>query len=238
MRKIIFGLFLSISIAGYAQIGEKNFIDQSYIEVTGKAEMEISPDMIYLKIVVSDKNNKSKLTLPEIEGKMISELTELGIDVNKDLSLMDFASNLKTYAFKTNDIILSKQYQLVVHDAKILQVIFFEFQKLGISDVSIEKLEHSQIEQYRKDVKVAAVKAAKEKADLLASALNQKIGKAIFVQELSNIIPKISSSNIMIRGISSLSKSVNSLSENKLAYDIEFEQIKIESSFLVRFVLE
>ena len=239
MKGLISGLLLSISVVGFAQTGEKNFIDQNYIEVTGKAELEISPDMIYLKIILSDKNNKDKQTLPEIERKMISKLSEIGIDVNKDLSLMDFVSNLRAYLLKT-DVILTKQYQLIVHDSKTLQKIFFEFQELGISNVSIVKLEHSEIEQYRKDVKIAAVKAAKEKAEILAIALNQKIGKAIFLQEADDMnrntfqarTSSVSSSNVIIRGTSSLS------SNESMETGIEFEKIKIESTFLVRFALE
>jgi uncharacterized protein YggE len=44
-------------------------------------------------------------------------------------------------------------------------------------------LEHLDIEQCRRDVKVLAVKAAKEKAEQLTLALNQKIGKAIWQKE-------------------------------------------------------
>jgi len=228
---------LSISIIGLAQTGEKNFIDQNYIEVTGKAELEISPDMIYVKIVLSDKDNKEKLALPEIERRMINILSEIGVDVNKDLSLIDFASNLKSYWLKSN-VTLKKQYQLTVHDAKTLQEIFFEFQKLGISNVSVEKLDHSKIEQYRKDVKVSAIKAAKEKAELLAIALNQDIGKALYIQEVDNLKPILyggtygAASNVVIRGYSSTSSS------NSTSTEIEFEKINVESTILVRFELK
>ena len=241
MKQLIIGLFLSISMVGLAQNGEKNFIDQNYIEVTGKAELEITPDMIYLKIVLSDKENKDKLTLPEIEKKMTEKLSEIGIDVNKDLSLIDFASNLKSYFIKSN-VTLTKQYQLMVNDSKTLQKVFFEFQKLGISNASIEKLDHSKIEQYRKDVKVSAVKAAKEKAELLAVAISQNIGKALYIQEADNLNPhmpsnilsgRMSSANVKIKGVSS-----ELLYETTSDIDIEFEKIKIASTILVRFELK
>jgi len=244
MKKIMIGLLLSLSMVGYAQTGEKNFIDQNYIEVIGKAELEVSPDMIYLKIVLSDKNNKDKLTLPEIEKKMIDKLTEIGIDVNKDLSLLDFASNLRSYSLKLNNVMLTKQYQLIVHDAKALQKVFFEFQKLDIPNVSIVKLEHSKMEQYRKDAKVLAVKAAKEKAELLSAALNQKIGKALLVQEAEAVDLKSYSDGQgwltgKVAGVASNVKIRNSgLSNESMDADIEFEKIKIESVFLVRFSLE
>ncbi|MBK7869291.1 MAG: hypothetical protein IPJ74_00735 [Saprospiraceae bacterium] len=37
-------LLLCLPLFSHAQSGVKNFIDQPYIEVTGKAEMEIVPD--------------------------------------------------------------------------------------------------------------------------------------------------------------------------------------------------
>jgi hypothetical protein len=123
MKRLFIALLVSISIYGYAQTGEKNFIDQNYIEVTGKAELEIIPDMIYLKIVLSDKINKDKLPLTEIEKVMIEKLSELGIDVNKDLSLLNFASSLRAQWLKT-DVVLTKQYQLIVQDAKTLEKVF------------------------------------------------------------------------------------------------------------------
>ena len=237
MKGLIIGALLSISIVGFAQTGEKNFIDQNYIEVTGKAELEISPDLIYLKIVLSDRNNKNRETLPEIERKMISKLSEIGIDLDKDLSLIDFVSNLRAHLLRTN-IVLTKQYQLIVRDAKTLQTMFFEFQELGISNVSIEKLEHSEIEKFRREVKVAAVKAAKEKAEILAIALNQRIGKAIYVQEADNLNRNTFSNTLQGRAAGVMIRGTSSSSTSSMETDIEFENIKIESTFLVRFALE
>jgi len=141
---------------------------------------------------------------------------------------------LRSYLLKTNDVILTKQYQLLVRDAKTLQRIFLEFQHLGISNVSITKLEHSKIEQYRKEVKVLAVKAAKEKAEMLAIALNQKIGKAIYIREADDLIINRGyglESNFLIK----MPFDGYFTSEEN---DIEFKKIKVESMFLVRFALE
>jgi uncharacterized protein YggE len=245
MKQLLIGLLLSISIVGFAQTGEKNFIDQNYIEVTGKAEIEIIPDMIFLKIVLSDKNNKDKLPLTEIERVMIEKLSGLEIDVDKNLSVLNFASSLRAQWLRT-DVVLTKQYQLIVQDAKTLEKVFFEFQKLGISNVSIVKFDHSQIEQYRKDVKVAAVKAAREKAELLAIALGRTLGNALFVQEadymnmnqniLSNSVYKSSARG---GGTFSQDRYFSSFSGDELSEtNIEFEKIKISSTFLVRFGLE
>ena len=63
---IIIALF-AICIAVNSQTMAKNFIDQPYIEVTGKAELEVVPDEIYLTIVIDEKDNKAKQSLEELE---------------------------------------------------------------------------------------------------------------------------------------------------------------------------
>jgi len=237
MKHLIIGLLLTITLSAFSQGGEKNFIDQNYIEVTGKAELDIVPDLIYLKIILSDKDNKSKQSLDEIEKSMISMLTEIGVDINKDLSIKDFASNFKNYWISKSDIVLTKEYQLIVHETKTLQKVFFELQNLGISNLAIDKLDHSKIEKFREDVKNNAIKAAKNKAESLSSTINQTIGKAIYIQELDNqylsnaLQGRVAGVNIRVRGYSSENK-------GESMPDIEFEKINLQYSILVRFELK
>jgi len=237
MKRLLIGLLLTISLTGFTQTGDKNFIDQNYIEVTGKAEMEIIPDMIYLRVILSDKDNKNKQSLSEIDKSMINKLTEIGVDVSKDLSIKDFDSNFKLSWISKTDVVLTKQYQLVVHDTKTLQKVYFEFQKLGISNVSIDKLDHSKIEQYRKEVKINAIKAAKDKAEGLTAALNQTIGKALFIQEADYLNPYLLSNSLQGR-VAGVQIRGNSSSYESSVPEIEFEKIKLEYSILVRFELK
>lgn len=95
---IVLSLLLG-SFVAMAQSGEKNFIDQNYIEVSGTAEMEIVPDQIYLKIVISEKD-KGKKTVEQQEKAMIAILQKLGIDIRKDLLMKDMSSNFKSYFLK------------------------------------------------------------------------------------------------------------------------------------------
>ena len=232
MRKLILIILTVLSISGYSQT--KNFIDQNFIEVTGKAEMEIIPNEIYLKIVLNEKDFKGKENLDAIEKSMINKLTEIGIDVSKDLAVKDMASNFKNYWIKASEIRIVKIYQLKVTDAKIAGSVFQELESIEISNITIERVDHSEILDFRQKVKIEAIKAAKSKAESLANAVNQTCGKAIYIQELNHQVYKAmqgyaagANSNIMIRGVSSLSK--------ETAPEIEFETIKLEYSILVRF---
>ncbi len=239
MKQLITMLLLSMSVTGFAQVGEKNFIDQNYIEVIGKAELEILPDMIYLKIVLKDKENKDKLELAEIEKRMIASLSDAGIDTGKDLSLVDFMSNLKSDWLKSN-VLLTKQYQLIVHDSKTLQKVFSDFQSLGISTVSIEKVDHSQMDQYRREIKVTAIKAAKDKATALASGINQSVGRALYIQEIEFLTPHLASNVVeKSKGMNAKIQEVTSLISSMTTHEsVEFGKIKVESAILARFDLK
>lgn len=232
--RTIFLIALTV-LSGNCFSQTKNFIDQNFIEVTGKAEMEIIPNEIYLRIVLNEKDFKGKENLDEVEKSMINKLREIGIDVAKDLAVKDIASNFKSYWIKASEIKTIKIFQLKVTDAKTAGSVFQALESVEISNITIERVDHSEILDFRQQVKVEAIKIAKIKAESLTNAINQTCGKAIHIQELNNHqvyndmqgYAAGATSNIIIRGVSSFSM--------EKAPDIEFETIKLEYSILVRF---
>ncbi|MCD4773906.1 MAG: SIMPL domain-containing protein [Bacteroidales bacterium] len=234
MKNLILITLTVFSMNCFSQTGAKNFIDQNFIEVTGKAEMEIVPNEIYLKIIVNEKDFKGKQDLDEIEKLMTEKLTEIGIDISKKLAIKDMVSNLRNYWLKSSTINSIKKYQLTVDNAKTAGQVFQGLESLGISNISIERIEHSEIQKFKTEVKILAIKAAKEKAISLTNAIDQNIGKAIYIQELNNQIYRVLQgqaaglSNIVVRGYS------DKLRMEKEP-EIEFEKIKLEYSILVRF---
>ncbi len=234
MKNLLFALLLLYSSVVIAQPGEKNFIDLNYIEVTGKAEKEVVPDKIFIKILLNEKDFKNR-SLTEIEKTMFVKLKELGSDLAKDLEIKDLLSNFRRYWLVKDDILLSKEYQLLVHDGKTAGQVFVELQKLGISEVSIDQVENSKITAYRNEVKIAAIKAAQEKAKALAQAINQDIGRAIYIQELeSGFIPfQSKAAGISVRGYANTILDGSDSAEP----DIGFEKIELDYAVIVRFEL-
>lgn len=232
MKNIFVLLSLSVCMLTYGQTGEKNFIDQNYIEVTGKAEMNISPDQIYIKVLISEKDTKNKISVSELEKKMINTLESIGIDIKEDLLVKDMSSNFKFYLLSKNDILLSRQYSILVRDGKTAGKVFIELEKIGISNVSIERLDHSKMVELRNEVKVKAILAAKEKASLLANAICQEAGRAIYIKEMDQ--------QIVYRNKTALSNtiSVYKSASQDLEPEIDFEKIKIEYAILCKFELK
>jgi len=235
MKKIMLAglLLFTILMAANAQNGEKNFIDKPYIEVTGKAEMEVTPDRIYMSITINEKDSKGKIVLAQSEKDMIAKLKALGIDTKKDLSVKDMSSNFKKYWVKSSEIMTSKEYQLLVTTAQTAGTVMQELEKIGISNVSIERVDHSQMEEFRREVKINAVKIAKEKATAMASAIGQTAGKAIYIQEIDY------GNNMMMGRMAGMASNVSmKVSSADIAVpDIEFEKIKLEYQVNAKFEL-
>lgn len=239
MKKLISILLLTVIIlTGYGQEPGKNFIDQNYIEVTGYAEKEITPNRIFLKILINEKDIKGQ-DLEQVEKSMIAKLKDIGVDVSKDLVIKDFISNFKNYWILKSDIVLIKEYQLLVYEARIAGRVFTELEKLGISNISIERLDHNEIEKFRQEVKVEAIKSAKEKADALTEAIDQQSGRALYILEYGNNMNMTGAlqgkaAGIMIRGMADESAYGSKAPDP----DIEFEKIKIAYTIMVRFELK
>ncbi len=223
------GIFLLIATISFTQSLEKNFIDENYIQVTGSAELEIAPDEIYVKVVINEKD--SRVPLEDVESELFDKLKEIGIDIDKDVAILDAVNNLKRYLLRLS-VVSNREYQILVKDAEMLMKIFRGLEDLNISRVSIDRLDHSQMEKFRGEVKISAIKAAKEKAQLLAEAIDQSIGKAIHVEEIENDCPNRYSNSANIIGASSIRY------EKKGLPQVEFERIKIQYKIMVKFKLE
>lgn len=232
MKKLmVIAAVLLFSMPMYAQ--EKNFIDMNYIEVTGKAEQEVVPDEIYIRIVINEKDNKGKISVDQQEKEMFRKLKGLNIDLDKDMVVQDLSSDLQTFFLRKNAVMTTKSYQLKVSSAAMAGKVFQELSAIGISDLNIERTDVSNIKELRQQVRAEAAKAAKVNADTLAQALGQKAGAAIYIQDYSyNIRPY---SNVMMMAKSAAFDSAAGAEE--AAPELQFEKIKIEHSVLVRFRL-
>ena len=70
----------------------------SYIQVTGRAEKELTPDEFYLQIVINERDSKGKISVESQQRDMVAVLRKLGVDVEKQLKM----ANLSSEFFKKN----------------------------------------------------------------------------------------------------------------------------------------
>ncbi len=213
---------------------EKNFIDQNYLEVNGRAELEVTPDEIYLRINISEKDNKGKVSVEQQERDMFRALKGLGIDLEKNMTVQDQAADLKTYLLKRNTVLSTKTYSLKLATAIQVGQVFRALADLGVSDVNIERTDVSNFDQLRQQVRAAAAKAARQNAQVLAEAVDRTAGKALYIQDFSyNARPY---ANVVMT--KAAPRYMADAAEEESLPQLEFEKIKIEHTVTVRFALE
>ncbi|WP_203256364.1 SIMPL domain-containing protein [Hyunsoonleella ulvae] len=230
----LFILSILCSSIGYAQHGIKNFIDQPYIDVTGTVETEIIPNEISLKIILDENDKKGKLSIEKQENQMILTLKTLGINVDKNLSVLDFNGVYHRKLLGNNEVIKNKHYQLIVNDGKTLGEVYEALDACDISNISIIKTSHTELEKFRRETKLKALKTAKEKANDYAETIGQTIGKALFIQEINNNISALSG---QLSGINANHISRYSIDNKQRIEDLNLKPILIRETVLVKFIL-
>ncbi len=220
-----------VAFFGYGQT--KNFIDQPYIETSAQIDTLVTPDRIYINILIAEKDTKGKTSVEKQERKMEDALKKLGIDTRKDLTLNDLASNFKNYFLKQQDVLKSKAYTLLVRDAQMAGRVILALEDLDISNVSLDRTEYSKIEQLKMHLKSMAVLKAKQQAEFMAAPLKQIVGSAIYISDRSNIMNPYRgrTADLKIRGNMEMAHG------EVMPADIEFEKIKVESMVEVKFKL-
>lgn len=227
---------LFITTFSFSQNGNKNFIDQPYVEVTGTIVNEITPNEIYLNIVLNENNSKGKLSVEEQENQMIAVLKTLDIDLEKNFSILDFSGYFKRKFLSENELTKTKRYELLVNDGETLGKVYQALDRLNISNIFIAKVSHSDIERITRETKLKALKVAKGKADDYAIAVNQSIGKAILIQEIQNK----QNSRLYGNNLGMLNEVIVTgygSSNREKIQDLNFKTLLVSASIQVKFIL-
>lgn len=190
MNKIL--LVAAISILSATALQAQDLPkEQNYIEVSTRAEKQITPDEIYLSITLTELESKGKITVEKQEADMIKALKGIKIDVEKELTVSDMGSDLQKYFLKKNNILASKSYTLKVGTAVQAMAALEALNAVNISNVELVRTGiSSQLEKQTKDELLSeAAKKAKENAEILALAVGSKAGRAIYIQNYYNFTP-------------------------------------------------
>lgn len=230
---IALALFAGLSSAAIAQQNVSIVENQNYIEVSGYSKTEVAPDEIYISFQINENDNKGKVSVNDQEKNMIRALQKIGIDVEKQLSVKDMSSNFKKYVLKRTDIRMSRDYQLKVGDAQTAAAAFEALEGVNISNATITKAEYSKIDELVLENKVEAMKNARNKAEKLAGAVDQGIGKAIYIQDYERSYRPYS-----VNMLTKASYDMAAGAEMESLPSVEFEKITVESTVNVRFLLK
>lgn len=194
MKTFILLLFAIVSQIGFAQ----NLQTSPFIEVVGTAEKEIVPNEIFVSITLNEQvEGKTKSSIEEQEKKLFEELKKQSISLDKLTFENASASELRIRK-KTNNLINQKKYVLKLSSLEEVNQAMNAFDDAKIKAFYIEEMTHTNIEDFRKEVKILALKAAKDKAKYLLESINQNVGSALEIVEVSDVNVSNFRSNVAI----------------------------------------
>ena len=183
----------------------------SYIQVNGRAEKEIAPDEFYLQIIINERDSKGKISVESQQRDMIAALKRAGVDVEKQLKM----ANLSSEFFKKNTSVATAKYQLQLGSSAMVAKVWQALDGLGISNVSILKVSHSKIEQYK--------------------AVGQKIGKCFYIYDSNNnVMPVFYDNMAVMRSAKAMGVAEDAAADEPL----DFKTIKLQYNVQAKFVLE
>ena len=180
MKKLMLLPFLLLPFIGSAQ---ETFKGEHFIEVTGTADREIEPNEIYVLVRIKEfEENRQKTVLEKIEKDFYNAVKEAGID-RKRVELADAGSDLEKFRRKDKEAFREKTFQIKLTSGGELEKFIEKLSAVKVDSVDVTKLHHSDYEKIKLELKVQALKIAKEKAEVLLRSIGSEVGKPIMVRD-------------------------------------------------------
>ena len=225
--KTILTFAVALLMGATTLFAQSNHLPKPIIEVTGSAEMDIIPDEIYVSVTLREfMVDKKKQPISAIEKDFKDIINALKID-NKLISL-EGVYGTYDYDHKTQkrgEFLNAKTYIIKFADLEKYNQLVMQLDKKGIENVYIQRTGHSKMEEFRRKVKVEALKAAKEKADLMLTAINKQTGDVQLIRERDNNMgyqqPMYLKSNVAMDMNAESSGQPIEMQKIKLRYEVE-----------------
>lgn len=230
MKRNITALLVAIFCTSLVSFGQDNAKLQRTINVNGTAEMEVIPDEIYVQVELReyDKKNGNKVDIDQIRNQFLRAATSLGI-ADTSISVQGYQGWDGNYWWykknkkKNPDMKASITYQVKLATVKKMDELVQKLDDEATQNFFISRVSHSRLQDFKKQLKIQAVQAAKEKAIYLAEAIGEKVGEAITINEPGevNVYPRNMYANRMM---------VESAVADAAAPapEIDFKKIKLE----------
>lgn len=228
-------IIVAAFVGAFAQVKTDN---RRIIEVSGSAERLVTPDEFTFKVTIVERiEKKEKLTIEQQETQLRAELTKIGVDPAKDLSVFDISSNYIPRK-RVRDTLGTKDYRLKVRDVNKIAKLIELVDALNIAKLDLLDTEHSEITRLRRETKMDAIRAAKEKADYLLAAIGQHAGKPVLIQEVPDETPSNRYSVNSNLSSNSFRVSGGDISSQDTDDALSFTQIRLRYVIVAKFEIE
>lgn len=236
--KLLIALFALMATTSNL-VGQDKPTTMKTIEVTGEAEKAIDPDEIIFSITIEEywkeefegkkyEDYKTKIEIEGIERSLIEELKSLNIEMDQ-ITLKQTGNYWRQ---RGKDFLVSKTLDLSLSDFAKANEIANTVKTRGVRNMFVSELKNKDIEQHQLKVKAEAVVKARQKAELMASALGKTIKDVVTIVEVDpnmNAFPRPQP----------MAYARASMSMDESASSVDYENFrKIETKATVRVLFE
>jgi uncharacterized protein YggE len=228
MKKLfILALLLPFTCQVFAQAADA----RRTIVVTGMAEAEVTPDILNVSISLQEyMDGKKHVSISTLEAELENAVKNAGIP-KEDFTIDDIAGwNYYYQKKKAPDFMAGKQYRIRVHNLDKYNQILAALNPKGVSSTEVQSYEYSKRVELKRELKINALIAARDKATYMLDALGEKLGQPVTIDE-TEPIPSYFSSPSSIYANSTMRTNAAPAES-----DINYKKIKL--SFQVRAVFE
>jgi uncharacterized protein YggE len=167
--------------------------------------------------------------IEELERQLQTAVLAAGIP-QENFTINNISSYTTWWEKKKNtEFLARKQYRIKVTDLSKFNGIMSAVDPKGIEYSNIESYDYSKIEALKKDLKIKALQAAKDKAEYLITSIGGNLGNPLDIQEINNeYYPQpVYRANAMMKVSESMDTAMP---------DIDFKKIKL--TYQMRAVFE
>jgi uncharacterized protein YggE len=132
------------------------------------------------------------------------------------------------------DVIDRKYYSLKVSNAETIGKLYEELNKIYINEAYIYKSEYSQKDSLLQDLRIEAMRKAKNQANVMTRAIGSKVGKPLIIREQQEYYPVAYENAMMTKGLYETDDAVSS----NMSESMEYKPLKISLSVYVKFALD
>ena len=241
MKKFLLSMAILFSLCAVnAQPTDVNN-KQKVINVNGTAEMEIVPDEIYVQIMLREyaKKGGPKTDIESIRKNFLKATQSINIP-DSNISVQGYQGWDGNYWWynknkkKNPDMMAGITYQVKLSSTKKMDELVSKLDDEATEGFSIARVSHSRLQEFKKQLKIQAIRSAKEKAVYLSEAIGEKVGEAIMINDPNEVdnYPRPVFSNMMMK------QSANAEGEQAAEPNIDFKKIKLQFDVNVTFALK
>ncbi|MCA6362410.1 MAG: SIMPL domain-containing protein [Bacteroidetes bacterium] len=200
------------------------------ISVTGRAQKIVVPDEIYVTVVLREfYRDKKKMTIEELEAGLVNFVVKTTATPATNIKMDDIDASFIALKRKQKDAIIEKKYEIKYNTFLKSNQLLAVMDSLNCRSAYISNLSHSKMDEFRREVRIEAMKDAQNKSTYMVEAVGAKLGKVLTVVEPGtvnvisglNAIPGVYSNSALLKSYES-SDSFRSAYEPQKTIEINY----------------